>query len=94
MGPRVAAAPRRFTDSPLPGQIKSWSARMPQRTIWDVTVEALDLIRELIAKHRIDCDWTRPPADGHQTKTRCGYPFRARRAYVSLSIPKRALHAA
>ena len=31
------------------------------RTVWDVTVEALALIRELIAKHRIDCDW----ADGH-----------------------------
>jgi gamma-glutamylputrescine oxidase len=31
------------------------------RTIWDVTVEALTLIRELIARHRIDCDW----ADGH-----------------------------
>ena len=28
------------------------------RVIWDVTVEALDLIRELVAKHRIDCDWT------------------------------------
>jgi gamma-glutamylputrescine oxidase len=31
------------------------------RTIWNVTVEALALIRELIARHRIDCDWT----DGH-----------------------------
>src|SRR6266436_1197862 len=31
------------------------------RILWDVTVEALALIRELIAKHRIDCDW----ADGH-----------------------------
>jgi gamma-glutamylputrescine oxidase len=30
------------------------------RILWDVTVEALALIRELIAKHRIDCDW----ADG------------------------------
>jgi gamma-glutamylputrescine oxidase len=28
------------------------------RTIWDITVEALALIRELIAKYRIDCDWT------------------------------------
>jgi gamma-glutamylputrescine oxidase len=27
--------------------------------IWDVTVEALDLIRELVARHRIDCDWAR-----------------------------------
>jgi gamma-glutamylputrescine oxidase len=31
------------------------------RAIWDVTVEALDLIPELIARHRIDCDW----APGH-----------------------------
>jgi gamma-glutamylputrescine oxidase len=29
------------------------------RAIWDMTVEALDLIPELIAKHQIDCDWTR-----------------------------------
>jgi len=28
------------------------------RTIWDVSVAALDLIRELVAKHHIDCDWT------------------------------------
>jgi gamma-glutamylputrescine oxidase len=27
--------------------------------VWDVTVEALDLIAELVAKHKIDCDWTR-----------------------------------
>ena len=31
------------------------------RALWDVTVEALALIRELIAKHRIECDW----AEGH-----------------------------
>ena len=31
------------------------------RRVWDVTVEALGLIRELIARHRIDCDW----AEGH-----------------------------
>jgi gamma-glutamylputrescine oxidase len=30
------------------------------RILWDMTVEALALIRELIAKYRIDCDW----ADG------------------------------
>ncbi|MDB6104531.1 MAG: gamma-glutamylputrescine oxidase [Gammaproteobacteria bacterium] len=30
------------------------------RILWDVTVEALALLRALIAKHRIDCDW----ADG------------------------------
>jgi len=31
------------------------------RILWDVTAEALTLMRELIAKHRIDCDW----AEGH-----------------------------
>ena len=31
------------------------------RIIWDVCVEALDLIRELVAKYQIDCDW----AQGH-----------------------------
>ena len=31
------------------------------RKVWDVTVEALSLMRELIRKHQIDCDW----ADGH-----------------------------
>ena len=31
------------------------------RIVWEVTVEALALIRELIARHRINCDW----ADGH-----------------------------
>jgi gamma-glutamylputrescine oxidase len=28
------------------------------RIVWDVTVEALALIRDLIARHRIDCHWT------------------------------------
>jgi gamma-glutamylputrescine oxidase len=27
------------------------------RCVWDVSVEALALMRELIARHRIDCDW-------------------------------------
>jgi gamma-glutamylputrescine oxidase len=31
------------------------------RKVWDITIEGLALIRELIAKHRIDCDWV----DGH-----------------------------
>jgi gamma-glutamylputrescine oxidase len=31
------------------------------RVVWDITVEGLALIRELIARHRIDCDWR----DGH-----------------------------
>ena len=28
------------------------------RTVWDVSVEGLALMRELISRHRIDCDWT------------------------------------
>jgi len=31
------------------------------RTIWDISVEGLRLVRELIARHHIECDW----ADGH-----------------------------
>jgi len=31
--------------------------RADARVVWDVTVEALDLIRELIGKHSIQCDW-------------------------------------
>jgi len=27
------------------------------RCVWDVSIEALSLIRELIARYRIDCDW-------------------------------------
>src|SRR5262245_10843271 len=27
------------------------------RRVWDITIEGLALIRELIARHRIDCDW-------------------------------------
>lgn len=27
------------------------------RVVWDVTVEGLTLMRELIARHQIDCDW-------------------------------------
>jgi gamma-glutamylputrescine oxidase len=31
------------------------------RRVWDITIEGLALIRELITKHRIECDWV----DGH-----------------------------
>jgi gamma-glutamylputrescine oxidase len=27
------------------------------RKVWDMTIEALDMLRERIAKHRIECDW-------------------------------------
>jgi gamma-glutamylputrescine oxidase len=27
------------------------------RTVWDISVEGLTLMRQLIARHRIDCDW-------------------------------------
>ena len=35
--------------------------RKDARVVWDVTVEGLALMRELIARHAIDCDWV----DGH-----------------------------
>ncbi len=31
------------------------------RAVWDISVDGLALMRELIARHRIDCDWV----DGH-----------------------------
>ncbi len=31
--------------------------RAAARAVWDVSVEGLALMRELIARHRIDCDW-------------------------------------
>ena len=39
-------------------KVKSLVGDDAARTIWNVTVEALALIRELVAKYRIDCDWT------------------------------------
>src|SRR5690348_8389379 len=27
------------------------------RTVWDLSIEGLDLVRQLIAKHHIDCNW-------------------------------------
>src|SRR3569833_4637403 len=39
-------------------KIKKLVGAADARDIWDVTVEALDLIRELVARHQIDCDWT------------------------------------
>lgn len=42
-------------------KIKRLVGAQAARAVWDVTVEALDLIRELIRRHGIDCDW----ADGH-----------------------------
>lgn len=38
-------------------KVKSLIGPDAARTVWEVTVEALALIRELIARHRIDCDW-------------------------------------
>src|SRR5689334_12824020 len=35
--------------------------RKDARVVWDVTVEGLALMRELIARYAIDCDWV----DGH-----------------------------
>jgi gamma-glutamylputrescine oxidase len=35
--------------------------RGPARAVWDVSIQGLALMRELIARHHIDCDW----ADGY-----------------------------
>lgn len=45
------------------GQVKlaRLVGRAAARQIWDVSVEGLALMRQLIARHRIDCDWV----DGH-----------------------------
>lgn len=37
--------------------------RTAARAVWDISVEGLTLMRELIARHRIDCDWV----DGSMT---------------------------
>jgi len=39
-------------------KIKRLVGAVDARIVWDVTVEALDLIRELVSRYRIDCDWT------------------------------------
>jgi gamma-glutamylputrescine oxidase len=39
-------------------KIKKLVGAADARTIWNVSVAALDLIRELVARHHIDCDWT------------------------------------
>ncbi len=51
----------------LPGVAASRSkmsrliGRTAARAVWDVSVDGLALLRDLIAKHHIDCDWV----DGH-----------------------------
>ncbi|HEV8019329.1 MAG TPA: FAD-binding oxidoreductase [Steroidobacteraceae bacterium] len=58
------------------------------RAVWDVSVEALTLVRELIARFKIDCDWTSGylltavrerhvrelEAEVHELRERFGYP--------------------
>ena len=39
-------------------KLRKLAGEADARIIWDVSVAALDLIRELVAKHHIDCDWT------------------------------------
>jgi gamma-glutamylputrescine oxidase len=38
-------------------QIESLVGREVGRKLWDISVEGLDLVRELIERFRIDCDW-------------------------------------
>jgi gamma-glutamylputrescine oxidase len=42
-------------------KVKRLVGEADARAIWDMTIESLALIRELIARYRIDCDW----APGH-----------------------------
>jgi len=37
--------------------IESQLGLADSRKVWDMTIEALDLLRERIARHAIDCDW-------------------------------------
>jgi gamma-glutamylputrescine oxidase len=41
------------------GQVKleRLIGRTAARAVWDISIEGLALMRELIARHRIDCDW-------------------------------------
>jgi gamma-glutamylputrescine oxidase len=38
-------------------EIEQWVGLQDARVIWDVSLAGLALIRERIARHRIDCDW-------------------------------------
>jgi len=39
------------------GEIEAQLGASDARRVWDMTLEALDLIRERCARHAIDCDW-------------------------------------
>ncbi len=43
------------------GKLRRLIGPKATRMVWDVSLEGLRLMRELIARHRIDCDWV----DGH-----------------------------
>ena len=63
------------------------------RTVWDVSVEALALMRELIARYAIDCDWV----DGYMLAAVKQRHVRELRAELSelrdtLRLSERALH--
>jgi gamma-glutamylputrescine oxidase len=40
-----------------PTEIERQLGLEPARRVWDMTIEALDLLRERSARHGIDCDW-------------------------------------
>jgi gamma-glutamylputrescine oxidase len=40
-----------------PETVEAQLGRSEARRIWDMTIEALALLRQRIAEHRIDCDW-------------------------------------
>lgn len=39
------------------GKLERLIGRTAARAVWDVSIEGLALMRELIARHRIECDW-------------------------------------
>jgi len=39
------------------GTIEAQLGAAEARRVWDMSIEALDLLRQRIAEHRIDCDW-------------------------------------
>jgi gamma-glutamylputrescine oxidase len=69
--------------------IEAQLGREPARRVWDMTIEALDLLRERCRHHAIDCDWrdgflevavnARKARDlqarAERTATRYGYPL-------------------
>jgi len=77
-----------------PDQTRAADRREAARAVWDVSVEGLALMRELIARFSIDCDWARgtwPPPSRSATSVSC---TRSSRDCTTARLRERALHAA